>query len=241
MAHLGPYMKVHKFQILYNEIDSNSLEDKIDAFWIELLRRYFYQDEFILAPNARPTNTEKKKADFIIRAISGPNLTEHVVLVEDKRPSMSGRDSAWRDAVNQLTGYMINAREADKRKLQLKVNDLLPYPIYGIVNVGKYSRFYVLHPPDDTLQDLPGTHGKAFHIKNDAKDIMKFLTELVAATVPYVSSSSSSSSSSSAGSSRHCSPSRPGSSSGAPKTTSAAAQKTLKSSSKASGRPKSKP
>ena len=234
-------MKVNKFQFLYKQIDSKSLEDRVDNFWTELLRRYFYQDEFIITQNARPANNEKKKADFIIQAVSGPNSAEHVVLVEDKRPSLSGRDTAWEDAVAQLTGYMIQARDADKRKLKLKKGELLPYSIYGIVNVGKYSRFYVLHPRNDTLQDLPDTHGKVFHLKDDAQDIMKFLTELVAATIPYVSSSSSSSSSSSAGSSRHGSPSRPGSSSGAPKTTSPAAGKAPTSSSGASVKPKPKP
>ncbi|KAK4232847.1 hypothetical protein C8A03DRAFT_39503 [Achaetomium macrosporum] len=232
-------MEVNKFRFLYKQIDSKSLEDKVDNFWTELLRRYFYHDEFIITQNARPADNEKKKADFIIQAVSGPNSAEHVVLVEDKRPSLSGRDTAWEDAVGQLTGYMLQARDADKRKLKLKKGELLPYSIYGIVNIGKYSRFYVLHPHNDTLQDLPDTHGKAFHLKDNAQDIMKFLTRLVAATLPYVSSSSSSSSS--AGSSRHGSPSRPGSSSGAPKTTSPAAGKGPTSSSGASAKPNPKP
>ncbi|KAK4246604.1 hypothetical protein C7999DRAFT_33036 [Corynascus novoguineensis] len=190
MAHLRPYMEVNKFQFLYNQIDSGSLEDKVGSIWTELLRRYFYHDEFIVTQHARSADSQNKKADFIIQVVSSPNSTEHVVLVEDEGPFMPERDFAWRDAVGQLTNSMIQARNADKRKLGVTTGERLPHSIYGIVSVGKYSRFYVLHPPNDMLQDLPGTHSKTFHVRDDAQDIMKFFTQLVAATIPYVLSSS---------------------------------------------------
>ncbi|KAL2138875.1 hypothetical protein VTI28DRAFT_6071 [Corynascus sepedonium] len=190
MAHLKPYMEVNKFQFLYNKIDSESPEDKVGSIWTELLRRYFYHDELIITQHARSADSEDKKAEFIIQVVSILNSTEHVVLVEEVNPVMPERDFAWRDAVSQLTNYMIQARDAGKRKLEATIGERLPHSIYGIVSVGKYSRLYVLHPPNDTLQDLPGTHGKTFHVRDDAQEIMKFFTELVAATILYVSSSS---------------------------------------------------
>ncbi|KAH6856679.1 hypothetical protein B0I37DRAFT_443327 [Chaetomium sp. MPI-CAGE-AT-0009] len=162
----------------------------------------------MIIQNARPAENTHKKADFIIRAVSGAEKDAHVILIEDKRASFAGQSQAWSDA-----------------------------PVYAIVNVGRYSRFYVLHPHAKTLQDLPATGGKVLHLKDDAKAIAKILTDLCAATLPYVSSSSGSSSSGSAKSSRHSSPSRPGSSSGAP---GSAAGKALTSGSAATVKQKKK-
>ncbi|KAK4246639.1 hypothetical protein C7999DRAFT_32973 [Corynascus novoguineensis] len=189
-----------------------SLEDTVDNLWNAILNLYFPQREFIITQNARPEEGTKLKVDFIVQNVLGAEETQHVVLIEDKRASKEeGQDAAWVRAVEQLTDYMTRAKKGDKGKFDAA----LTYHMYGIVNVGRYSRFYVLQPTAKALEDLPGTQGKAYHVKNDELQIVAILKDIVNKTIPFGLSSSSSSSS--AQSSRHASPapaSRPGSSGG---------------------------
>jgi hypothetical protein len=210
-----------KFKILYNAVKPSSLEDTVDDLWLAIITLYFPQLEFIIKHNARPANSskDKKRADFIIQSIVGANDTQHVVLVEDKRASKETSQTAWEEAVGQLTDYMIQARKADQKRMN--TTSPLPYDMYGIVNVGRHSHFYVLKPTDETLTNLPSGGGKALHVKNDETKIAAILNEIVSKTIVHgLSSSSSSSSSSSAASSRHSSPgpsSQPGASNAAKK------------------------
>ncbi len=204
------------------------LEDGVDDLWLAILN-YYFRDDFIVRQNARLSQGAKTKVDLVVESVVGVNDTQHVVLlVEDKRPPKEAQNAAWSGAVKQLTEYMLQARAQDQNHLKLEPTDHLPYSTYGIVNVGKYSRFYVLHPDQTTLQDLPSSQGKPYHVKNDELGVAAILTELVTKTTPRgLSSVSSSSSAPSVTSSRHPSPapaSRPGSSSGATRTASPAAQ-----------------
>ncbi|KAJ5989602.1 hypothetical protein N7481_004812 [Penicillium waksmanii] len=45
-------------------------------------------------------------------------------------------------------------------------------PLYGMMAIGPYVRFYVLHDPDGTLEELkPATDGSAWHIRHDDKAV----------------------------------------------------------------------
>jgi hypothetical protein len=83
-------MDLPKFQIIYNRATPKSIEDQVDNFWNALLNLYFPQSEYILTQNARPSNANKTKADFIIQSVMGANGTRHVILVEDKHASRKG-------------------------------------------------------------------------------------------------------------------------------------------------------
>lgn len=202
---LAQYMHIPKFQLLYNRMTAESPDDTVCNIWLALLTRYLPQLEFIISRRQPPyggTTGEK----FILNSVLGAHGVLHMVLIEDERAFEEPTQASWEEALEQVTDYMIQTREEDKEKLEAKPIGPLPYDIYGIVNVGVYSRFYVLKSADDTLQDLPSGGGKAFHARDDELEIVAILQELVEKTVPhgfetcpyrYLSSSSSSSATSS--------------------------------------------
>lgn len=215
-------MNIPKFQYLYDEVEPDSLEDTADNLWNAILNLYFPQRDFIITQNAHPTDGVKPEVDFIFQRVLGAEETRHVVLIEDKRASEEGQGAAWGRALEQLTNCMTRAQKGDEKKLGAAVT----YSMYGIVSVGRYSRFDMLQPAAKALQDLPGTQGKTYHVKDDELQIVAILKDIVNKTIPFGFSSSSLSSSSSDQSSQHASPepaSKPGSPGGVMRSASPAA------------------
>jgi hypothetical protein len=211
---VAQYMGISKFQILYNAVEPECPEDTVGHIWSAILTFYFPQLEFIHCRYARPVDSSmvKRNADFNIQCILGDKGTLHVALV-DKRvfSDLEAPQASWEEAFEHLTDYMIQTRKEDKKKLDIDPTNVIPYNMYGIVSVGKHSRFYVLKPTDDTPQTLPSGGAKALHVRDDELEIVAILKELVAKTIPYGFSSSPcsslpSSALSSAASSRQASP-----------------------------------
>jgi hypothetical protein len=211
---VAQYMDIPKFQILYNAVKPECPEDTVGHLWSAILVLYFPQLEFIFHRYARPVDSSKveRNADFNVQCLLGDKGALHVALV-DKRAfnDLEAAQASWEEAFEHLTDYMIQTRKEDKKTLDIDPINPLHYDLYGIVSVGKYSRFYVLKPTDDTPQHLPSGGAKTLHVRDDELEIAAILKELVEKTSPYGFSSSpcsslSSSPSSSAASSRQASP-----------------------------------
>ena len=91
-----------------------------------------------------------------------------VVIMENKRASLVGQTSVWRQAVDELAEY-----------LDIEFNNAKPKPKFqvGLVAIGRYVRFYRREPNVD-LQDYPGTNGKAFEINNDKEEVQDTLAKI---------------------------------------------------------------
>ncbi|KAH6847411.1 hypothetical protein B0I37DRAFT_405388 [Chaetomium sp. MPI-CAGE-AT-0009] len=190
MSSLPRYMHIRKFQYLYNDMTSETPEYTSGDLWNAIFNLYFPQDEFILTQHARPADSAKTRADFTIRGVMGADQMQLVVLFEAKGTSDKTMKGSWEKAIEQLTDYMIQSRKADTKKRD--VTGLPPYDMYGILNVGSYSRFYVLKSDEATLQILSNTGNKeALHFKDDELEIVAIVKELVRETLPHGFPSSS--------------------------------------------------
>ncbi len=168
-------MDLPKFQLLYNQLTDSSSSDAVDTFWNALLNRHIPQDEFIITRYARPT-----KSDFNIQNVTGAAETQHVILI-------AAKSAEWDTVINQLTNDMLQTRDQDRVKLGLAQGTPLTYSMYGIMAVGSQSRFYVLPPTGNELEDLPGTADRLapLRVREDAQDIMSCFEYLVREITPY--------------------------------------------------------
>ncbi|KAK2593561.1 hypothetical protein QQS21_008736 [Conoideocrella luteorostrata] len=171
------YMHKKPVKKLYEQLTKHSLEDAVDALWNNILPKYFDDEQYSIVQNARPwPGSTKTRADFIIRQVRQDDTERQVVLIENKRAEQESRDSTWRDALGQLEGYMKTARAADY------VDSAGRYDMFGIVTVGRYSRFYVLHAKSESLVDYGQIGGQPLEFKKDEDMIDYMLLELVRET-----------------------------------------------------------
>ena len=179
------YMYTPKYQYIYNQLLAESPEDAefYGAMWGSLFHNYLADDGGLLFVSAqgRPYQETKTRADLLIRGIRGCASEEHVILVEDKRVSMESQSDVWAVAVEQLARSMKTARAGDPSK-DLSSN---PHALYGIVTVGRYSRFYVLGPLALTPEEYPGT--KLVEFKEDEMEIDRLLREIVGKCIQVAS------------------------------------------------------
>jgi hypothetical protein len=92
-----------------------------------------------------------------------------VVLIEDKRKGLESQGSMWRDAVEQLAGYM-----------RLVPADQGATILYGAVVIGTYIRSYYL----GRHWGITRPEKQASHTTSDEKEIDRILNEYVEITSP---------------------------------------------------------
>ncbi|OAA42760.1 hypothetical protein NOR_04891 [Metarhizium rileyi] len=171
------YMRWQSIQSLYKELSKHSLENAVDALWINILQLYFKVEyNYASGTQAHPNRQAKTKADFVVRYVHN-GLPRKVILIGNKSVCNESSDRTWHDAMEQLTDYMLHAVDA-----RLKPKE----DMYGIVTVGHYSRYYTLAVGSTTLTNFTSKYldysGEALHFKNDEYWMHTLLTELVERT-----------------------------------------------------------
>jgi hypothetical protein len=178
-------MYTPKYQFIYNQLLAESPEDaeSYGVMWGSLFHSYLADDGGLLfvSSQGRPYQETKTRADLLIRSIRGCAGEEHVILVEDKRVSMESQSDVWAVAVEQLAQSMKMARAGDPSKDQASN----PHALYGIVTVGRYSRFYVLGPLALTPEGYPGT--RLLEFKEDEMEIDRLLREIMGKCIQVAS------------------------------------------------------
>jgi hypothetical protein len=170
-------MHLNIIQYYYSQLKQNSLEADVDNMWLNILPLYFEaRKNYGIEQQSRPwPGVVKIRPDFTLRYIKN-GAPKKVVLIEDKRVSDESSSAVWAEAVQQVTDYMTVARASQYKK------DSPIEIMYAIVTVGHYSRFYELHPGEQTLRDYPGVNGKALEFKEHEESIDALLIELVQKT-----------------------------------------------------------
>jgi hypothetical protein len=152
----------------YNQLTDDSLahRDVVGHLWFNILGGYlFIKEGFGLEAQPRES---KQSDDISIRCVK-KGIKTPLTLVGNKRVSLERSDTTWADAVTQLTRSMKLARAASNT-----VNE----DMFGIVTVGHYSRFYVLHPHDQMLTDHQATGGKDLEFARDETEIVSLILSI---------------------------------------------------------------
>lgn len=168
-------MRWPAIQSLYEELTKDSLENAVDVLWNNILHLYFkVENNYAIVFQANPDRKSKTNADFAIRSVHNGELRK-VILIEEKHEE--GSDAAWTGALEQLLESMLQARVANASKTS---------PIYGIITVGHYSRFYTLSPGASTFINFSSNDmdykGDPLHFNNDECSMHTLLEELVRLT-----------------------------------------------------------
>lgn len=156
-------------------MNKKSPESDIDDLWNYILRLYFRNDGtsneyYSIGVQQRPRDgSSKQKSDVIVQTLS-KGRRQKIIFIEDKRLSQEGQGSAWRRAADQLTNYMKAARTAKHAESNRT--------LFGVVTVGRYSRFYILQPTRQTLEDYPRGSGRYYEFLADEMEIDNILVEL---------------------------------------------------------------
>ncbi|KAK4153865.1 hypothetical protein C8A00DRAFT_33335 [Chaetomidium leptoderma] len=168
------YMQYETIRDYYKQLTKDSLENVVDNLWNNILREYFFNREgFQLEVQSRPApGLTKQSNDVTVRYVKNGNK-KPLILLENKRMSLETHTSTWRDAVTELTNYMKLARSTSSPAAQAE-------PMFGIVTVGHYSRFYILYPHESTLTDHPTTAGDLVEFKQDESLIVSLLLSIKA-------------------------------------------------------------
>ena len=162
-------MHLKIFQQYLEAINADSMEQAVDKMWNNILPRYFDPEEdFGTELEQRPLGTAKQRADLTIRYVHN-GTPKKIILIENKRYIYATQTGAWEGAVNQLTRYLKLVRSE-----QPAVKDTL----FGIVTIGRWSRFYELQHEDGTLKDYPGTGGEYYDFKDNENEIDNLLYQL---------------------------------------------------------------
>ncbi|KAH9906635.1 hypothetical protein F4778DRAFT_588791 [Xylariomycetidae sp. FL2044] len=173
----GPgYAHKPGFQALYREITTESLEANVDELWLYILRRYFRNDDasgedYSIALQQRPAqDITNAKADLMVRTLNTGEY-QSIVFIEDKRRQHEGSTQKWTDALAQLENYVFLTRQVEHIRLRRTT--------FGIVTVGRYSRFYEIPPTDPVgALDYTGTGGQYYDFKADEGVIDQILMEI---------------------------------------------------------------
>jgi hypothetical protein len=159
----------------YDDLNKNSDKNVVDKLWSVILNIYFTADEdFGVEVRAHPDPKKSKEANDVTIACvhHATNKIKALYLFEDNRVKYEGRGSVWTAAKNQLTGYMLTQREDSRQKNEV---------IYGVVTVGRYSRFYQLNPDQTELDYYPGTgHDDIFEFRKNEREILDILLAIKA-------------------------------------------------------------
>jgi hypothetical protein len=162
-------MHLAMIQYYFAELKAGSLEQAVDNMWNNILPRYFdLEENYGTGLEQRPMGTNKQGADLTIRYIQN-GMLKKVILVENKRYDVTTQNGAWAVAVEQLTAYLKLVRTE-----QLAFKDTL----FGIVTIGRWSRFYELQDGASTLNDYPGTGGKYYDFKESEDEMDAILYQL---------------------------------------------------------------
>ncbi|KAF9769577.1 hypothetical protein IL306_012989 [Fusarium sp. DS 682] len=157
----------------WGEIDGDSLvfKNAVDTLWVNVLALYFRaENNYMIA--AIPDMKSKEDSEFTNRCIDTIELRNVIILIENKRVSDENSDAVWSEAMDLLSDCM---------------HPPLNSPMYGIVTVGHYSRYYTLYPEQTTLSDfrsryIPEYNGQRLHFKDDEHWMHMLLEELVELT-----------------------------------------------------------
>lgn len=168
------YMHLPIIQAYYNDLTKDSLENAVDLMWANVLPLYFTGVEgYGISLQERPwPGVAKTKADLAIRYIKN-GQPRKVCLIEDKRVMYESSDGRWQSAVEQLTTYMTVTRASNPNPSET---------MYGIVTVGRYSRFYELRAGQRKLMDFTYCDGSPLHFKHNELEIDGILCYLVQLT-----------------------------------------------------------
>ncbi|KAK4243851.1 hypothetical protein C7999DRAFT_35807 [Corynascus novoguineensis] len=166
------YMQYETIQDYYKQLNKDSLENVVDNMWNNILREYFFNREgFQLEVQSRPAPGQTKKSnDVTIRYVKN-GTKKPLVLFENKRVSLESSNTTWKEALDQLTEYMLLARSKSTNP-----DD----EMFGVVSVGRYSRFYTLKPKKNTLVDHPQSGGNLLEFKKNEMDIVNLLLAIKA-------------------------------------------------------------
>ncbi|KAL2166753.1 hypothetical protein VTG60DRAFT_2237 [Thermothelomyces hinnuleus] len=171
---MAGYMSYKIVQTYYNSLTKDSNEWLVDRLWNTILNLYFTAaEDFGVEVQPRPApNVSKEANDVTVAYVHHvSNKRKALCLWENKRREFEGQTAVWTKAVSELTNYMIKERQASRQTGET---------IFGAVTVGRYTRFYVLHPGSTVLEDYPGTNGTPFEFKKDENTIVKILHEIKA-------------------------------------------------------------
>ncbi|OJD11068.1 hypothetical protein AJ78_08087 [Emergomyces pasteurianus Ep9510] len=162
-------MEVNAIESLYRGINKASIENAVDALWLNILRMYFQPKDGFVLHTQIPLSTRAAGNIGIVRVDDTGNQ-EIVILCESKRAAFESQNTQWELAVDQLESYLKIVRGGFGLKQRT---------LYGIVAVGRYCRFYQLgESPGEELEALPLTNEKVLHIKKDEAEIHNPLKEL---------------------------------------------------------------
>ncbi|KAK4238746.1 hypothetical protein C8A03DRAFT_33206 [Achaetomium macrosporum] len=169
----GGYMQYRIIQDYYKRLTQDPLEDVVGHLWHNILSGYFsVREGFALEVQPRPApRVTKQSNDVTVRYVKHikQDIKTPLTLIAKNHVSEESKTVAWTDAVNQLTEYMKLAR----------MNSTAPNEdMYGIVTVGHYSRFYVLHTDAPALADHPRTGGAALEFAKHEATIVELLLDI---------------------------------------------------------------
>ena len=152
---------------------TGSLEQEVAAFWTHLLYLYFPTDRCAIRSESKPGRGGTGRTDLLVSYFYTVGRTI-VLVVENKRRELEGQSAAWRNAVDQVTGYLLQIQEQ-----QAKIHP--SRKLHAAVAVGRYVRFYHLLPGESTLKDLPGTNQieSPYEVKDNEREVHEILCELV--------------------------------------------------------------
>lgn len=157
----------------YNRIKATgSYENDVDIFLLQILQSYFSNSKWYGVEHERrvmeATPGVKQRADFTICDIKN----ELKVILNAHRGSKKraeSQGSMWRDAVEQLAGYM---------RLGATI-------LYGAVVIGTYIHLYYLEPGEQTLRDYPTRETvNLYEFQSDEEEIDRILNEYAEITSP---------------------------------------------------------
>lgn len=161
-------------QSYYRDLTKHSDEWVVDRLWTNILGLYFTAaEDFGVEVQPRPAPTQNKEANDVTVAYVHHASTKRkaLCLVENKRVEYEGQSAVWTAAKVQLTRYMLMQRNATRQDAE---------NIYGVVTVGRYSRFYILPAGKEELVSYPGTNDAYYEFKKDEQEVVDILLAIKA-------------------------------------------------------------
>lgn len=159
-------------QNYYNELNEqsdHSDEGVVRWLWSAILNLYFTVAEDFgveVQPRLAPAKRDEANDVTIVYIHHINNKRNALYLFDNKRIEHERQRAKWAIATEQFTSYMVARREAMKHKAE---------DMFGVVTVGRYSRFYVLKPGRTDLDIYPGTNDKYFEFKKAEQTIISIL------------------------------------------------------------------
>ncbi|KAJ5703945.1 hypothetical protein N7493_011083 [Penicillium malachiteum] len=171
------YMKFPALKGCYDLIAArDSLEEEVDSFWMTVLHEYFNVSlGFKITPQKRPDPKSGKRTDLLVQSWRIETSKFQTVMIhESKKREYETQSHQWRDAANQLLGYLTTIHATDTPA------NRAPPVLYGAVAIGRYVRFYSFTKGAPNLQDFNGKPDRQpWEILKDEKNIHEILTWLV--------------------------------------------------------------